>query len=86
MTDEFTRRRWDRAEKPGDVKPIDAVRNMLYRMENEPGFNPNHVMIIYSNKENEDGATGYCQAGDLTYHGQQGLLTRTLYLMNTYED
>ena len=82
MTDEITRRRWAKAEKPGDIKPIDAVRNFLYELESGK-LNPNHITIIYANREDEDGATGYMQAGDLTYHGQQGLLTRALHLMNT---
>ncbi|WLJ71074.1 hypothetical protein [Sphingomonas phage Kimi] len=82
MVDDITRRRWDKNHEPGSHRPVDCLRMMLDRIERGE-VDPDHIVICYSNnKADTEGATGYYQAGTLGYHGQQGLLTRVLHLMN----
>lgn len=80
MKDELSQRRWATKTEPGDHKPIDAVRAILRDMESGD-FEPNHVIIVYANNSDVEGATGYYQAGDAGYHGSLGILTRALQLM-----
>lgn len=78
--DEIGQRRWQQKTKPGDHKPIDAVRAILRDMESGE-FNPNHIIIVYANNEDAEGATGYYQAGDAGYHGSLGIMQRAIQLM-----
>lgn len=78
--DEVTERRWKTKTLPTDHKPIDAVRMFLRQLESGE-LNPNHVIIVYANNEDCEGATGFFQAGDAGFHGQLGILTRCLQIM-----
>lgn len=80
MTDDLLARRWKLKGEPGDHKPIDAVRAILRDMESG-NFDPSHIIIVYANNKDEDGATGYYQAGDAGYHGSLGIMARGLQLM-----
>lgn len=78
--DEISKRRWERNEKPDDHKPIDALRVAIHDIESGK-IAPNHIVIVYANNADQDGATGYYQAGDAGYHGSLGILARGMQLI-----
>lgn len=78
MVDEITKRRWETKTDPNDNKPIDALRMMIDRIESGE-LNPKHITICYTD---DPTGSGYYQAGSLDYHGQMGLLSRVIHIMN----
>lgn len=85
MIDEVAVRRFENANEPTDIKPVDALEAARkYVLEADDDDRPEHIIVILGrmSKETDSGsATHFFQAGNYRYHAQIGLCFEMIQLL-----